>query len=60
MTDADDETLPGRETSVSKIQTSISEFTAFKDSDALIKENRELFLMDTYYKELIIKEREAF
>lgn len=31
-----------------------------KEPDALIKENKELFLMDTYYRELIAKERAAF
>lgn len=37
-----------------------SEFTAGRDSQALVRENKELFLMDTYYKELILKERAAF
>jgi len=40
--------------------TIISEFPILKESDALIKENKELFLMDTYYRELIAKERATF
>lgn len=40
--------------------SSFSEFSAIKESDVLIQQNRELFLMDTYYRELIAKERAAF
>jgi hypothetical protein len=31
-----------------------------KGTGMLLKENKELFLMDTYYRELIAKERETF
>jgi histidinol-phosphate/aromatic aminotransferase/cobyric acid decarboxylase-like protein len=48
------------ERNASRLDEAYSEFTAARDSQALIRENKELFMMDTYYRELIAKERAAF